>query len=294
MAIWIWLVASAPARADRQRFLTQRDAVAAQAEAWRQNGIAKPILSDDGRILYPYGQTMPKLICTLLRACDIQLEPGERLTGKPVAGDTVRWLMSKQVSGTGAQAVTHIIVKPTDVNIDTNLIITTDRRTYQIALYSSPNKKSYLHAIGWYYPEDVAQQWDESASIEAERQRARERLVAATLSAGSIEKLDFSYAISGDAKVHFKPVRVYNNGEKVYIQLPEAVKTGEAPVLFLLGPDNRPQIANYRVKTPTLYEVDKLFERAVLVVGTGGEEQKVSIRWTKNERAFQWPWSRGH
>src|SRR5260363_344688 len=90
MAIWIWLVASAPARADRQRFLTQRDAVAAQAEAWRQNGIAKPILSDDGRILYPYGQTMPKLICTLLRACDIQLEPGERLTGKPVAGDTVR------------------------------------------------------------------------------------------------------------------------------------------------------------------------------------------------------------
>src|SRR5260363_169289 len=132
MAIWIWLVASAPARADRQRFLTQRDAVAAQAEAWRQNGI-------------------PKLICTLLRACDIQLEPGERLTGKPVAGDTVRWLMSKQVSGTGAQAVTHIIVKPTDVNIDTNLIITTDRRTYQIALYSSPNKKSYLHAIGWYY-----------------------------------------------------------------------------------------------------------------------------------------------
>src|SRR5260364_444974 len=55
-----------------------------------------------------------------------------------------------------------------------------------------------------------------------------------------------------------------------YIQLPEAVKTGEAPVLFLLGPDNRPQIANYRVKTPTLYEVDKLFERAVLVVGTGG------------------------
>src|SRR5260364_483953 len=89
MAIWIWLVASAPARDDRQRFLTQRDAVAAQAEGWRRNGIAKQILSDDGRILYPYGKTMPKLICTLLRVCDIQLEPGERLTGKPVAGATV-------------------------------------------------------------------------------------------------------------------------------------------------------------------------------------------------------------
>ncbi len=291
IAMWICVAVSARAHADRQRFLTQRDAIAAQAEAWRQNGIAKPILSDDGRILYPYGQTMPKLICTLLRACDIQLEVGERLTGKPVAGDTARWLMSKQISGTGAQAVTHIIVKPTDVNIETNLIITTDRRTYQIALYSSPNKKSYLHAIGWYYPEDVAQQWDESASIAADRQRAQERLVAATLSTGSIEKLDFSYAISGDAQARFKPVRVYNNGEKVYIQLPKAVKTAEAPVLFLLGPDKRPQIANYRIKTPTLYEVDKLFERAVLVVGAGGEEQKVTIRWTKNERAFRWPWS---
>src|SRR4051812_11873621 len=103
-ALFACLAVSTNVLAVSQQFLTLEDAAVAQAKKWQQIGIAKPIMSDDGRIIYPYGQYLPRLTCALLRVCDIQLEPGELLTGKPVAGDTARWLMSRQVSGIGDQA----------------------------------------------------------------------------------------------------------------------------------------------------------------------------------------------
>jgi type IV secretion system protein VirB9 len=292
MKKWVTLLALAALSANAvagQRFLTLEDAAVAQAKKWQQTGQAKPIISDDGRIMYPYGQYLPKLTCTLMRVCDIQLEPGELLTGKPVSGDTARWMMSKQTSGTGDKAITHVIVKPTDVNIQTNLIITTDRRTYQVELYSSPNEKDYLNMIGFYYPEDLTSEWDESAKLKAKEQKAHDQLVAAQLPAGAADRLDFDYSIDGGSGVAFKPVRVYNDGLKTYIQLPEGVPTAEAPVLLLIGKDNKPEIVNWRPKTPTLYEVDKLFDKAMLVVGTDGDEQKITITWNKHNRSF---WSR--
>ncbi|KAA0178829.1 P-type conjugative transfer protein TrbG [Cupriavidus gilardii] len=269
-----------------KRFLTLEDAAVAQAKRWQQTGQAKPIISDDGRVMYPYGQYLPKLTCTLLRVCDIQLEPGEIVTGKPVAGDNVRWKMSKQISGSGDRAVTHIIVKPIETNIATNMIITTDRRAYQIELYSSPSEKDYVNMIGFYYPEDIASEWDESARLKAKEERARQRLVAAELPPGSAENLDFSYDIDGSSDTSFKPLRVYNNGQKVYLQMPESVTRAEAPVLMRVGKDGRLEILNWRAKTPTLYEVDSLFDKALLIVGSDGDERKITITWTKNKRGF--------
>lgn len=283
LAAGIALCANAFA-AGGKRFLTLEDAAVSQAKKWQQTGTAKPIISDDGRVMYPFGQYLPKLTCTLMRVCDIQLQPGEIVTGKPLAGDTVRWKMSKQVSGSGDQAVTHIVVKPTDTNIATNLLITTDRRSYQVELLSSPSEKDYVNMIGFYYPEDIAAEWDESARLKEKSQRARERLVAAEMPAGSIEKLDFAYSMDGDAQ--FKPLRVYNNGQKVYVQMPESVTAAEAPVLMRVGTDGKLEILNWRAKTPTLYEVDGLFEKAILLVGTDGDERKVSIEWTKHKRSF--------
>lgn len=288
VAIFAFVAMSANAFAG-QRFLTLEDAAVAQAKKWQQTGQAKPIISDDGRIMYPFGQYLPKLTCTVMRVCDIQLQPGELVTGKPVAGDTARWMMSKQVSGAGDKAITHVIVKPIDTNIQTNLIITTDRRTYQIELSSSANEKDYLNMIGFYYPEEITSEWDESAKLKAREQKARDSLVAAELPVGAADRLDFDYSIDGGSDVSFKPTRVYNDGLKTYIQLPDGVPMSEAPVLLLIDKDNKPAIVNYRAKTPTLYEVDKLFDKAMLVLGTDGNEQKVTITWNKHKRSF---WAR--
>lgn len=272
--------------APAKKFLTLEDAAVAQAKKWQQTGVAKPIISDDGRINYPFGQYLPKLTCTIIRACDIQLEPGEVTTGAPVAGDTARWKLSKRVSGAGETAVTHIIVKPTDVGIATNLIVTTNKRTYQIDLVSSETG-SYLNMIGFYYPEDIAAEWDDSAKLKDRERRERERLVAAELPAGSVDQIDFAYSIDGDASI--RPVRVFNRMGQVYIQLQDDVVSKEAPVLMLVDKDDKYQIVNWRAETPTLWVVDKLFDKAVLVIGVDGDQRKATITWTKNKRSF---WSR--
>ena len=50
----------------------------------------------------------------------------------------------------------------------------------------------------------------------------------------------------------------------------------EAPVLVVIGRDNKPEMVNYRVKGD-MYIVDRLFDRAELILGTGKKAQKVEI-----------------
>lgn len=284
------VLAVSTAHAETKRFLTLEDAALTQAKKWQQTGVAKPIMSDDGRIMYPYGQYLPQLTCTLLRACDIQLEPGELVLDKPKAGDTARFLISKAKHGSGDKEVTHIVVKPTDVGIETNLMIYTDRRVYQVKLVSAANEKDYVSAIGFYYPEDLAEQWDESAKLQARMKKEQEKLAAAQVPAACAENMDFAYRIEGNAS--FKPLRVYNACGKVYIHLPESVAQAVAPVLVSVGKDGNAEFMNYRAKTSTVLEVDKLFDKAVLVSGADGDEQqRITITWTKNEKKGWFSWN---
>ena len=280
------LVSSVSVVAGSKKFLTLEDAAVAQAKKWQRTGVAKPIMSDDGKIVFPFGQYLPTLTCAPLRACDIELEPGELVTGKPLAGDPIRWKVSKAESGSGDKRVTHIVVKPVDTKLDTNLIITTDRRTYHLRLYSR-NEQDYLNRIGFYYPQDIADEWDESARLTEKEAKAKDRLVVSDLPSLSVDKLDFAYRIEGE-KTRFTPTRVFNDGTRVFLQMPVEMKSAEAPILLLLDKEDKPQIVNYRVKD-AYYIVDKLFDKAMLVVGTDGNESKVTITWTKGQKKG-WFW----
>ena len=72
-------------------------------------------------------------------------------------------------------------------------------------------------------------------------------------------------------------VRVFDDGKKTYIQISQAAKNREAPVLVVIGPDGKQEMVNYRVKED-LYIVDRLFERAALVLGSGKKARKVEIQ----------------
>jgi len=288
LAVFLGLSA---AHADNKRFLTLEDAALAQAKKWQQTGAAKPILSDDGLVLYPFGQYRPTLTCTLLRACAIQLEPGELLTDTPKVGDSARWVMTKAKSGRGEKEVTYVIVKPTDVGIETNIFIYTDRRMYEVLLTSATNEKDYVGKVGFYYPQDMATQWAETEKLEARAKKEQERVSSAQIPAACMDKLDFAYKLEGSAP--FKPVRVYNSCGKVYIHLPESVTQGVAPVLVGVDREGNAEYMNFRVKTPTILEVDKLFEKAVLVSGSDNSEERVTITWTKNEKKSWFSWNQG-
>lgn len=191
------------------------------------------------------------------RVTVIALQPGEELV-TVAAGDTVRWIVGDTSSGTGAEQRVNVLVKPIRVDIRTNLVITTDRRTYLMELIST--EKTWMASVSWEYPRD---------RMLALRKQSRAAEVAAPIEQGlSLERLRFRYALSGD-RPSWRPLRAFDDGGKVYIQFPAGIAQGELPPLFVIGAQGDGQLVNYRFRSP-YYIVDRLFGAAELRLG--GEE----------------------
>ncbi|MEE9433700.1 MAG: P-type conjugative transfer protein TrbG [Sphingorhabdus sp.] len=204
---------------------------------------------------------------------DIALQPREKLIGPGAiaAGDTVRWVIGDTISGTGANARVHILVKPTASRLSTNLIINTDRRTYHLELKST--RHAYMASVSWTYPHD------EMLVLQSARRSADTmRAIARGLDLG---KLNFAYKISGD-KPGWRPLRVFDDGRQVFIAFPKNIAQGELPPLFVLGAGGKAELVNYRVRNNHMI-VDRLFEVAELRLGAK-KQQVVRIRRTKRAR----------
>ena len=198
---------------------------------------------------------------------DIALQAGEKLISVS-AGDTERWILGDTVSGEGDTERVHILVKPVESGLTTNLIITTTARTYRAELTSY--RETYMAAVSWRYPRE------ELISLSKMRKPASKPSVgSAALSTGedrlsvptgpSVDALNFRYRVEGD-KPHWRPLRAFDDGRKVYIQFPARIDQGEAPPLFAVGTEGDSQLVNYRVKG-RYYIVDRLFARAELRLG---------------------------
>jgi type IV secretion system protein VirB9 len=190
---------------------------------------------------------------------DIALEEGELLTGSgPIAaGDTVRWVVGDTESGSGDTRRVHILVKPTRAAIETNLVVNTDRRTYLIELRS--RERPYMPSVAWYYPETI-------------RERSRSANLRPVLP-DSAQRV-FRYVIEGDSPP-WRPLAAYDDGRKVYVEFPQGIVQGEMPPLFVIGPDGKTELVNYRAYGNVLI-VDRLCAAAELRLG-GEHQQKVRI-----------------
>lgn len=188
------------------------------------------------------------------RVTVISLQPGEELV-TVAAGDTVRWIVGDTSSGAGADLRVNVLVKPTRSSLKTNLVITTSRRTYLIELTST--EKTWIASVSWDYPKD---------RLLALQRQAQAASTAAPVDAGlSLEQLRFRYAISG-SNPPWKPLRAFDDGQKVYIQFPTGIAQGELPPLFVIGTQGDGQLVNYRFRSP-YYIVDRLFGAAELRLG---------------------------
>jgi type IV secretion system protein VirB9 len=101
-------------------------------------------------------------------------------------------------------------------------------------------------------------------------------------------KLAFDYRITGNAD--FSPVRVFNDGERVYMEMPESLRTGEHPVFMLIDEKGNEMVVNYRREVDASservhYVVDKLFGKGELRKG----KEVVKISWKRQEKNW---WTR--
>jgi len=244
-----------------------------QAKQWLNHDISS-MRGRDGRITFLYGATMPSVICSPLKITDIQLEVGEKLKSIQ-AGDTARWNFSTDVSGSGKNEVVHIIVKPLDLGINTNLIIFTNRRTYNLKLVSK--KYVWTPIINFTYNSSLQSsliKYKKYQMKKAENYRKLNSFEKSPQSRVDINNLDFNYEIDGNVK--WKPIRVYNDGIKTFIQMPKSISVQEAPVLVVLDSSSNKNLVNYRLKEDK-YIVDKLFNSAMLLLGVGSDQESVII-----------------
>jgi type IV secretion system protein VirB9 len=239
-----------------------------------ENGKATPAAGPDGRVLYRFGAGLPTIVCAPLRVCTMELQAGERIQGDAQIGDAIHWDMSLSTFGGGDEATSIIVLKPQQSGLDTTLLITTNRRAYYVRLISQPD--AYLARVAFSYPQDEAVKWREDlAEQSAKLKQATYNAPAADNPAPSLENLHFNYSCKG-SNASLRPLRVFDDGAKTYIQMPAAIQNREVPVLVVIGPDKKSDVVNYRVKEQT-YIVDRLFDRAQLKLGAGKHAQKVEI-----------------
>ena len=195
-----------------------------------------------------------QLYTTPERISGITLEPGEVL-GSVASGDTTRWIIGDTSSGSGLNKRAHILVKPFAAGLSTNLLITTDRRSYHVNLKS--NASVATAGLSWTYPQDA---------LIALKGASAQRPLATVSGIGTApDHLNFNYVISGD-RPRWRPIRAFDDGEKSYVEFPQAITTDEAPPLFLVSGKDA-QLVNYRMQG-RFYIVDRLFEAAELRLGT--------------------------
>jgi type IV secretion system protein VirB9 len=240
-------------------------------------GAVPPVTGVSGSVVIAYSSYTPKVVCRPMYVTDVILQPGEAVTGVH-PGDPVRWTFTPSRSGAGGMEQTHVLIKPLMADISTNVIVNTDRRTYQFDLMSSA--KDFMPSVSFSYPDDSLKAWD---AFIAEKKKERESDTA--LASGysvSPEDLHLEYEIKGSDSLRWKPIRVWDDGVKTYIQFKKGStkKSVEAPILVIYE-HKKEVLVNYRAAND-MYIVDRVFDKAALIAGTGARQDRVVITRLRN------------
>lgn len=216
------------------------------------------------------------------RTTDILFGHGEVLISQS-AGDTLRWIVGETESGTGKDKRYHIMVKPRHTNIDTNLTVTTNKRTYYLELHSTKNK-AYMAAVQWTYPNE---RFVKKYKVKREKEKTENNKI---LQLTNLDSMNFEYRFKtyeDKEDVEWFPIRAFDDGTKTFIQFPADMKNRQAPALYVLSNESKrkPQIVNYRVQDG-YYIVDRLFQAAILMEGTK-EQRKVIVLNKKLYKDYQ-------
>jgi len=235
----------------------------------------------------------------------IALRPGERLVSK-AAGDTVRWEVGETAQGSPASPQVLLLIKPLDADLRTNMILTTDQRTYVLDLVSAGGS-DHATLVDWSYPADEMHELQiQRAALTVQALAAQSSPIVAPAIAPSPfitptgappqagparfagpsayarpavqadiapASLNFDYKI--ESKVGrapgWTPEHVFDDGRKTYVKFPANISTIEIPPLFMIGPKGEAELVNYRFENG-YYVVDRLFNVAELRLGSSDQQ----------------------
>ena len=196
---------------------------------------------ENSTVVFKYAPNqLYKIYCRVGYLTDLSLKKGEKVTFVG-GGDTSAWAVEKAVDG-----VAHIYIKPTVDTSTTNLIITTNKRSYQLILNTSD----------WYNPMVTWNYGQEEQSVI----NLREETNPLNNISDNVEFLNFDYKISGESSL--KLVAVFDDGEKTILKFDKVPK--RLPSVFI---KNKGKIimANYKIRE-NCYIVDRVADEIELRV----------------------------
>lgn len=218
---------------------TQKD-LTARAADYQMNRTSAVGIGQGARVVHTFDGSVARLVCQPLQICLIELEQGEEMTEAPMISDPVRWDVQVPIrDGSDGKLIRQYVAISPGVDAQTaTLMVFTDRRVYPVQLV--PDLLHHTFMLSYDYPDtrarENAQRLSESrarkaaqraASSAQRRQAVATRGVQTAQGAVPAEDLRF-YTISGRAK--FKPLRVYTDRSKTYIDLPTDYR-GDIPTI---------------------------------------------------------------
>ena len=158
---------------------------------------------DNSTVVFKYAPNqLYKIYCRVGYLTDLALKKGETISFVG-GGDTSAWAVEKAT----VDGAPHIYIKPTVDTSTTNLIITTNKRSYQLILNTSD----------WYNPM-VA--WNYGYEEESEFNFQEEKNTIGKIN-GNVESLNFNYRIIGKCN---EKITVFDDGEKTIVKFDKLPK----------------------------------------------------------------------
>lgn len=196
----------------------------------------------------------------------ILFEPGEVILETPYVSEPDVWRFSRGIGLKNGVPQHHLLVKPDYSNLNSTLVVVTDRRVYQMELVST--KTTYMPTVQWLYPQTIA-------DGETWKQYQEEKLFTEQ---GNVrrDQVSFDYKMRHSV---FKiptwlPTQVYDDGQRTYIILNDKSLLTEYPAVF----NEKNEIINYRVKDNIII-IDNLIEKVTLNL----DGKKVTIEKKKDK-----------
>lgn len=184
-----------------------------------------------------------KIYCRPGYLTDISLHPGEKVSFVG-GGDTGSWAINSST----VDGVAHIYLKPIVSASTTNLIITTNKRSYQLIVNTSD---WYNPMVRWSYD-------DEELQARVNQANHDEATITDTMNVRGYGSLNFEYEVKGDSNM--KPSMVFDDGEKTVIKF-KSTPT-KAPAIFVREQGKKGvSLVNFKIKDGC-YIIERVIDQA--------------------------------
>ncbi|GMU67576.1 MAG: hypothetical protein AMXMBFR36_38500 [Acidobacteriota bacterium] len=250
---------------------------------YEKNGTPPPVLVEAGAVRVPYSLRPAVVSCPPLTVCDVELEAGETIAGLAV-GDTERWAVEESRSGPAVRPTPHVLVKALDYSLATNLVVHTDRRSYQLLL-TSPAKDERgvapTHRVAYYYPDELLRSAARAEELAVRAAAEASERKDASFGQLDLSRLNFNYFVEKGRGLPWAPVQVFDDGAHTYIRFPAAIASQELPTLLVSGAGGEASIANWRLLSAAggpIYKADGVYREARLALGVGRKAEAVVVR----------------